>query len=100
MSAETHTQFSCIVALLCRTGQALLAIKQIPFAVQAFRWGVMQDPHHEDMWLELAKALRKMVSEAGTGSMPRPCDSCTGALTGLGLLGEVEHVFKKLTHHR
>ena len=64
--------------------------------MQAFRWGVMQDPHHEDMWLELAKALRKM------GVWKQARAACHALVTvapahsaGLSLLGEVEHVIQE-----
>jgi Flp pilus assembly protein TadD len=45
-----------------RLGVGFAGQRQFPFAVQAFRWCVVQNPRHIEAWFELAAALRKVGS--------------------------------------
>jgi tetratricopeptide (TPR) repeat protein len=43
-----------------KLGVAFAKQRQFPFACQALRWCVVQNPRHMDAWFELAAALRKV----------------------------------------
>ena len=53
-----------------RLGAAFAKQRQFPFACQALRWCVSQNPRHLDAWFELAAALRKVKGAASSVNRP------------------------------